>query len=634
MPNYSGFKYGDRQYGEAGRVITRSYLFAQVTDFGVVRLQIEMPSNVGSEYALLRSTSGTAEDPTAGHVVATGTAVAPIFTVTDDGSSGVVVSPGIAYYTLFLFDSYGQWSKDAATSVMVPADRNTLATMMRILPSMYTSDSQNPIDPVVMDSELGRFLYGFALTYDEMAVYIDSILPENRSKGVIRRLHDSYANGVGMPTEYTIGSASSARLYRESGYIYRNKGTLSGIATYVEALTGWSTTVTEGSNMLTGTTWTPVGATLAPEAVAGPVWSYETVDSPFVNNTVELATLTATTATLTLPGDLSPTKATPVVAGTTYYLKVPVQAKTGTPSVQPKITWLDTTGATISTTSLTNSASTGSWVVRSHSAVAPAKAKFAVLVLALSGSVSNAVRFSMPSFSKTDGPYRDPRSVTIICHPSRVNLVVDPAMSDPTTRWTLISGTAFTASTDHPLLGLRSGKVTGATWDVRSNIVPVSVGYEYTLTASAWRKDASTATMSIEWRNSGGTAISRTVHTFAGSTSAWVDMSATEVAPVGAVTARIWFTGTNTVYLGGVIFERSDSSQAFFTGAQADVYSQDGLWSNATTNSYSLLYPGRTTKMARLRQTIGYYLPVGVTARILLWNSQDPEVTALVPLGA
>lgn len=641
MPTYAGFKYGERVYGEAGRTTTRSYLFAQVVDYGTVRVQVEMADAGGVDYVLLRSANGAAEDPSAGHPVASGTASTPIFTVTDDGSSGVVVSAGMTYYTLFLLDDYGMWVKDAATSVMVPAFRNTLAKMVGILPSLYTSEDHNPVSPSVMDSDLANFLYGLALTYDELAVYIDTMLPENRTKGVTRRLHDTFAKGAGMPTEYTIGVAASARLFRESGYIYRNKGTLAGIAAYVEALTGWQTTVTEGGNKMlslddasfeTGIgNWGHTGATLAKEAVAGPTIADEDPSAPFSRLGVGLATLTATTATLTLPGDLARGNAIPVTAGATYHVGIPIQAKTGTPTVQPKVRWLDTTGTVLSTDDMDSTASTGSWATISAALVAPAGARYAVLLLDLSGSVSDAVRLDMLSFSESDTGYHDPRTVTVVCQPTRVNLVADPAMSADPVIWSYTGDGTIAATTDHPLYGPKTAKVTGTNWYVSGNEIPVIPGYEYTLTASGWL-DGGTVEALIEWVDAGYYSLANTAITFDDLTG-WDRQSVTATAPPDAAAAFISFTGVGTAYLGGVVFERASASQNFFTGSQADVYAQDGLWSDSTASSYSLLYPGRLAKLARLEQTLPYYLPVGVTGRVLLWNSPDPEVVAVVPTG-
>ena len=326
----------------------------------------------------------------------------------------------------------------------------------------------------------------------------------------------------------------------------------------------------------------------------------------------------------------------PVVAGHTYYVDVPVLGATGTPSVQPKITWLDNAGATLSTTNLTNTATTSSWQTISGTATAPADARFAVLTLALSGSVGNVVRVDMIQIAKADGPYRDPRSVTIICQPNRVNLLHDPSFEVATASWTALAGT-FTNSTDNPMIGLRSGKCVQAAgpavFNVATNTFPVAEGYPYSVSAYLTSATSASCNVLIDWYATGSSLIS-TSSTTVSLTPDWQRVDYTDLAPDGAVEARLRFSGLGTTYIDACTFERADRPPVFFSGSVADNLSQDSMWSDGTPQSYSLLYSSRLTKTARLTSTIGYYLPVGVTARILLWDSQDPEVLALVPLGA
>lgn len=655
MPTYSSFRYGNRLYGDVPATISRSYLLAQVVDYQTITVTVEAASRLGYGYALLRSRNGAAEDPSDGMIVSSGVITSPTFTVADgtdnltdaDAFNDVAVPPGMVYYTLYVFDDAGTWQKDAATSVVMPEDHGTLGSMLGVLPLFYSSEEHNPTDPSTEDSDLGRFLHGPALTYDELSTSIGGILPENRDRNIIRRMHDALAMGVGMPNEYTIGVAANARLFRESGYIYRNKGSLSAIATYAEALTGWQAVVTESDNKIlslddgsfeasTGN-WGATGATVTRVSidgvgVVGPTFAYEDASAPFQRAAVGVITLTDTTAVVLLPGDSARAKSIPVVAGTSYYVDIPVLASVGTPTAQPKIVWLDNAGAEISTTSLTSAATTGSWVTRSDTVVAPADARFAVLRLDVSGSITDAFQIDMISFSATDGPYRDPRSVTIICQPNRVNLLFDPSMDEAVTTWTAVSG-AFETSTEQTIHTGRSGKATGATWEFKSNTIPVVGQYSYAVSAYAYSATG-TAQVNVKWYDEFAALISTNTSAFGALTTDWTRLDYSMVSPVDAVEAVVTFSGTNTTYIDAAAFEREDRPQVFFSGSTADYLTQDSLWSDGTPQSYSLLYANRLVKVGRLVQTIEYYLPVGVSARVLLWDSQDPQVLDLVPLGA
>jgi hypothetical protein len=487
-----------------------------------------------------------------------------------------------------------------------------------------------------------RFLYGFAMTYDELAEHIDTILPENRGTGNIRRLHDAYARSVGMPTEYTIGVAATARLYRESGFIYRNKGTLAGIATYVEALTGWQTVLKESTNRFlslddgsfeysTGN-WGISGGNLAKITTDGPTFPFETTNAPFSRLGVGEVTLTSTTATMTLPGDSSRLKMIPVTAGTTYYVNIPYRRGTSaTPTVAVSIQWHTERGDTLSTTSVASGTASAAWVTMSDTTTAPTGAAFATLIITVTGASGNKVNLDMLSFSEYNGPYRDPRSVTVICQPNRVNLLFDPSIDYSPTAWSAVSGT-FTVSSTHTLLGAKSGKGVGNPFEFAGNVIPALSSYAYSLSAYAYSSGGACEAR-LKWYDVDDVLLHTDVAAFPTLSSTWTRLDYTTVSPEDAAYVVMSFAGTGTVYVDATTLELADRPQVFFSGGIADSYGQDSSWSDGTPQSYSLLYANRFVKMARLRQTIEYYLPVGVTSRVLLWDSQDPEVQALLPNG-
>lgn len=653
MPRFSQFRYGSREYGLIVGTVTYSTLLAQAVDYRKVFIRVEVPSRGNMGYLLLRSKTGASEDPSDGLIVTSGVVSATSFTFidgvdtfADDATDNNISIPsGIVYYTLFIVDSDGSWTKDAATSVMVPKDRGTSQFFRTGLPGFYTSEENNPLDPHSDTSDLMRFLYGFSMTYDELAEHIDVLLPENRGRGNIRRLHDTYAHSVGMPSEYTIGIATTSRLFREAGYIYRNKGTVSGIATYVEALTGWQTVVSESTNLLlsiddgsfeysTGN-WGISGGNLTKVTTDGPTFPYEATNAPFSRLGVGEVTLTSTAATMTLPGDASRLKMIPVTAGTTYYVNVPHRRGTiATPAVAVSVRWHNAHGTVLSTTSVASGTAIAPWVTLSDTTTAPTGAAFATLIITITGASGNKVNLDMISFSESGGPYRDPRAVTIICQPNRVNLVFDPSIDYSPTTWAATAGT-FTASSTHTLLGGKSGKgvgTVGTPFRFVSNTVPVLPYAAYSMSAYAY-SSGGTCSADIRWYDGDGDLVSQEIVPFDTLSTEWTRLDHTLLSPDDAATATISFVGTGTVYVDAVTFERSDHSQVFFSGGIADSYGQDSSWSDGTPQSYSLLYANRFVKRSRLRQTLDHYLPVGVTSRVLLWDSQDPEVQALLPNG-
>lgn len=670
MARYDAFQYGQYTYG-GGRGLTRSGLLATATDYGQITVGVLAPERVGATYYLIRTYNGAAEHPLAGLIVQTGTVVSTEFTVVDGvdnytdslSYNNIALTPGWVYYTLYIVDSTGAWAKDAATSVLLPFDRGTADYLLNAIPSVYTSADQNPITPIEPDSDLSRFLSGFTLTYDELASSVDSILPDTREKQVIRRLHPAYSEGRGMPAEYTIGTASSARLFREAGYIYRNKGTLSGIQTYVEALTGWQAAAYASTNRFlslddssfeygTGN-WGVTGGTLTRQVVLGgvtaaeAVYPYEYPTGAWKTNAVGEVELTAVSATMSLPATTDVLKYIPVTAGQTYRVTVPVRATVGTPTVRADIKWLTQEGTLISTHTPTAFTTSGSWVEKNTTAVAPATAVFAALSFVVAGTIGDAVHLDMLSFSDTADyisgafAYRDPASVTVICDPVRTNLVKNASFDIDTSQWALDGATSLTRSTAQAYFGVSSGLVVSpveayGVWTPQGTSgVPVTPGLQYTVSAQI-RGLVGTRTnaVGIFWYDALGAYISGVHYGNAVSGATWKTSSLTMTAPAtaafAAVTVRPTVTGTagDSFYFDAVTLEQADYSPVFFSGTVSDSTGTDATYVGTPGASYSVLYPNRLVKLARLIETMDYYIPFGSTWRVLLWDSADPQAVA------
>lgn len=854
---FRSFTYGSGVlYGDFGPSITQSHILAQCLDYTTVQLTLDMPDKAGQRYSLVRSGHGAAEDPSDGVTIDSGVVGAIRFEVTDTLESRGESSPdasddgtvGTVYYTLFGHDDGGRWYKDAATSVVVPTDKTSVARALDFLPTTYTSVDGNPFSPTDTDSDLAKFLAAFDLTYNELSSMIDVILPENRNRHNTRQLASIFSTGVGMPNEYLIGVAANARLAREAGFVYRNKGTLTGIATYVEALTGWQTVAIASNNKFlslndgsfeTGTgnwSWDPLRMSLesAPidnQSVYGPDVDFETSDYSFSRQAVGLVTLQQSAAEMVLPGGSSRLLAIPVRPEQSHFLAVPVRATSGTPVMTTAVEWWDSTGTEISTSYLSDTTASSSWSVAGGTIISPANAAFAVLHIGFSGNTGDSLHLDMLSFSEidaaartnlfpnpsaedglsdvelvdatgrslvidtdyyvfgtqswrlssadttavtvgltstnaldiTDGEtvtgsayvrstlptdvdltftwfdetgtqisqsssttpvdgavgagtsrlsytvtappgttsakfsiqtvegftstdtlhidgvlveisdrlgdwffgktgtlygsdqysrfvysdflypvndygyiYRDPQSVTIVCQPDRLNLVFDPQFEGSPSAWTIdggwMSGALLTSTSDDSAVGTTSGLVQGTEWTILSNDIPVTGPYTYSLSIYAKSVDG-TATATVRWYDYSDSLLQEDVVTMAVSAEEWTRTEASFTSPTRSARAVISIDGTNDVYLDGALFERAERAQEFFSGALSDLNNQDGRWSSTSVNSYSLLYNKLPVKMGRLKQTLPFYIPAGMTARVLLWDSPDPVVQALVPRG-
>lgn len=639
MARYGTFLYGTTLYGAAGN-LSSTGLLAQVVDYEKVVIRVVVPDRVGKDYVLIRSYNGSAEQPNEGLVISRGTIADSEFEYIDSPeTTGAHLTPGWCYYTLFIIDDLS-WVKDAATSVLVPEDRGTYQYLLENLPSIFTSEDFNPLEVVDYNGTLANFLKGFTLTFDEWAGHIDSLLPDRRNAEVVRRLDPTRAESVGLPDEYTIGTAASHRLHREAGKIYAQKGTIDGIATYVKALTGWETVAYEGFNLLLDLddcsfeagigNWGVSGGTLTKATVNGTTVTscdlYDAQTGPmydFKREGVGLVTLTSASATITLPAS-NLLKTVPVpheaVVGDSYTFVVPSRAATGTPDVTAKITWLDGAGATVGSVATGTPLTTGAtWASATVTSTVPTGAKYARLSVVVDGADPEAVHLDMLYFGETQSTfyYWDARSVDIICNPVMVNQFMDPSIDDAgLTYFTTVSGTVTADAGEH-LYGLRSLKLVNATvFHQRTTVKPNEY---YTLRMAA--KGAGTFKAQIKWYDSTHTLISTSDDLDFGTPGAdWVTDYAVYLSPENAHAASVYFIGTGTTYVDTILLANASNISTFFSGSAGDSDGEDIDWFGTAGGSISTLYPNRPTKLSRLRDTIDYYLPLGVSWRILLWG--------------
>ncbi len=650
MARYGTFLYDTTLYGVSGN-LSSSGVLARVTDYGEATVRIVLPERLGEDYMLVRSYNGAAEQPNDGVVVDRGTVVYSEFEYVDNATnSGATLTPGWCYYTVFVLVDFA-WVKDAATSVLVPQNRGTYQYLMENLPSIFTSENSNPLRPVDYTSTLARFLKGVVLTFDEWAGHVDSVLPDSSDGEVVRRLDPTRAVSVGMPNEYTIGTAAAHRLFKQAGYIYKNKGTLDGVAAYATALTGWDVVAYEGFNLLldlddcsfeTGIgNWGLSGGTLVVEAVNGTTINscdlYDAQTGPmydFKRAGVGLVTLTSATATLTLPAsDLLKTVPVPHEAevGDSYTFVVPAIAKTATPSVIPKITWLDGAGATISTATGAAVVTGASWASAFVTSTIPTGAKYARLVVDVTGSSSDAAQLDMLYFGETQSPfyYWDARSVDIVCNPVMVNQFMDPSFDDLSATYLVADTGTITVSGDEYRYGTKSLKLEGVT-DFLAHHDPTTVRANeyYTLRMAA--KGTGTLDAYVEWYDDTATIISTSdLLSFGTPGSDWVPDQMTVLSPDNAHAARVCFEGTDVVYIDTVVFANATHVETFFSGSVGDTDGADTSWYGTAAESISTLYPDKPTKLSRLSATLDYYLPLGVSWRVLLWGD-SPTINNVV----
>lgn len=599
MATYSTFKYFKKLYGDFAPFRSSSLLFAQVIDYNLVRLSVEAPERVGTNYVIVRTNNGAAQDPSNGKTVASGTFVARLVEIEDSldafvpGVDFLEARPigGTAYYTLFIINEDLSWTKDAATSVIVPIDRDSARIMSEMFPTVLVStDSDILFPPDLSQSDLYKFLYGLGLTYDELSTMIDLILPENRDLQVTRRLHEMLANGVGMPSEYTIGVAASARLKRNSGYIYRNKGTLLGVSAFAESLTGWNTIAIESQNKFLSLddgsfeysigNWSFDASDMTLERVdidplveAGPTMPFESEAYPFSKVGMGKATLVATNARMSLPATRNRELCIPVTGGAAHYLSVPVKASVGSPMIVPSVDWLDQTGTYLSSSFVGNVESSDEWQFSEGTIVAPQGARFAQVHIDISGQEGDELLLDCMSI--TEG---------VILR--RTNLITNADMSEGGDGYDLVdsSNRALSASEDRVKVGGQSLKVvntsgTAQTLAVKTTqLVSAIPGETYTGSVFVNPTIDTAIRLSFDWRDESGSVVVSNSTYQTTLDNRWTRVHYTVTAPelVTNLQLRVEtedvFSSSDALYLDGFLIEQSPNLGEFFTGTTANTY--------------------------------------------------------------
>jgi hypothetical protein len=226
-------------------------------------------------------------------------------------------------------------------------------------------------------------------------------------------------------------------------------------------------------------------------------------------------------------------------------------------------------------------------------------------------------------------------------HTIATNIQKNPSFEANVSGWTVNNALSNVLSTDQSYSGTHSLKVTQSTtsWNVRSELISISSGTEYTFSAYV-RSDQATADFraTIQWFDSGGimTAGSNSGTNVTSSTTAWTRISVTATAPgtPTAYYARIVIeklssgTTDNNHYVDAVLLERASSPGTYFDGSSNDTSNIDYMWSGTENYSQSL---AKISDPSLIIPGLGFLNEDGKNKRLTLevWLRANP--TAHIP---
>lgn len=332
-------------YGEAPRLADSAFPFrATALTYTTAALSWTVPQGDYTSLRVVRNLEGYPETQEDGILVYEWDASsgATLSGVLNDGEapSPPIASGRFVYYRIWILGTVG-WVIAGETFVLIPARHDSILPggdvlvsaenkLLDLLPRVFTSESQSPIDEVDQGSDLAKFLEGFSFMLDGLLTYADLLLPEDGGRYVSPDIIFVQSLHLGLIPEAYIATKQQRRLIREAIYIYQNKGTASGVGTYIESFTGFAPDVTASPNLVispqdssfTGGVgfWRAVGnATVeaintfptVPESVEPYATDYEYVGK---------ATINQVGARIVSGNDDPIRKGTPVTAGVPYTL--------------------------------------------------------------------------------------------------------------------------------------------------------------------------------------------------------------------------------------------------------------------------------------------------------------------------
>jgi hypothetical protein len=284
----------------------------------------------------------------------------------DGTESDKPLVPGkFAYYRVWIKLVDNRWRIAADTYTLLPIRHSTLAPdgtelvttknkLLDVLPRVYTTASQSPIDEVDPNSDLARFLDGPSFELDRILTYAELLLPLESSRFVSPEILMLQSMQLGLPLEPFLATKQQRRLAREALYIYQNKGTIKSVGAFVESLTGFAPEVTNSPNLVltiqdssfTGGTgfWKPVGDLTIELDTTTPGVGPEV--EPYVDDYRYVAKITANeVGSRIVSGTDSPVKqGTPVEPGKAYVFSGYGRTESETMGVTGYALWYDISG--------------------------------------------------------------------------------------------------------------------------------------------------------------------------------------------------------------------------------------------------------------------------------------------------
>lgn len=654
MSKYGNILYGGALYGDTPKLpYSAEPMTINVLRFNEAYISWQNPIGVFSRFRIVRNQNGFSETSEDGIIVleinsSDGSNLSGTLsqTLLKDGELNTSLDTFISiipgrniYYSVWLYTEQNIWIKAGQIYDVVPSDTDVMAKFIDLLPRTVTSDVLSPfgVVPKKTDSsksDLYNFLDGMAFTYEQLTTQLKLLQPFHNVDPANYSTIIAETLSVGIEPEINLPVINQRKLIRDAIYLYSKKGTSTGLKTYSEALTGFSTDVIQSSNLLLSiqdsTFYKSIGNWTATSATIG--YTDELLpNTTVVNSTDNIYTLkiVASAAGNISLGNTNPVaQGIPIIPGNNYAYSFQVKSPTSDGSVTPAVTFYDADDNATYTISGSSTAANNTWelvsqIINADEADVGA-ASYAGLKI--SWSAAGTYYVDMVCFQiGTSVSYDEARAVTLLLQPSKTNYIKNPSFEVDDTGWTLTNLTFSSDDTNYPMEGfpsLHSGKFTATdtTWELaNTSQIPVEPGTYFNVSMYAYSETISMMNMFIDVYDASDTLITTFQDTHMMNTT-WMRHYVGGLMDITTQPkyAYVRFSGTANI---GDSFS-IDMIQAQNTYKPTDYF--DGsmpssvgvIWEGTANDSFSLYYPGKATKFARLAQTLNNWIPMNTWWRV------------------
>ena len=603
-----------------------------VLDFDKTYVEWQTPTGDFTRIRLVRSQSGYPETAEDGIIIweenaTEGNVTRADFIDPDDGTFLTNIESGKQiYYRMFLLVDAGYWVVAGQISDLIPSNHNIQNKMMDLIPRVFTSNIQSPIGVVDTTSALYSFIDGVSFTYEQLLTQTDLARPNHAADKTPEALIPVETLNVGLDYEPNIPIRNQKKLVREAIYMYNNKGTRSGLETYVESLTGYAPTITVSNNLfLTAQdstfynsvgSWQTSACTISAVTSQIPPTSTLVIDDEYTCQVVAASG----SAYITLGENAPRTLGIPVDESTEYIFGFQGKSPSSAGSITLTARWYDKDGTFISATSATALAANNTWQSKWKTATSPADTKYVTFKFEFSAAGTYYVD-QVDIHEGTSTTFDEARAINIYLSPNKSNYIKNPSFEVDTNQWT-ITATSNASNASVPLSvlsGSASRKInlnTGATISTTTGTVEITEKY---FTASFYAKTDTAISNGIDVTltpKDDGVSISGTqVISTSNLTTDWqrytvttyVDADAVETALTFTLTVQVDTSAGNSVYFDNFQLEASPTATDPFDG---NLSSQFGVvWEGTANESASHMYYGKALKVPRLSRTLRDWVP-------------------------